>query len=103
MKLWIFTSAFFYGKVGTFLLEAYELNKILAQPSPHKVVVLCRYSFQPHPWSVWGEFIGFTMRWGMIDGIIEMVGSKDSFVVIIIPRGEFLVVVCGLAWRISSS
>jgi len=43
------------------------------------------------------------MRWGMIDGIIEMVGSKDSLVVIIIPRGEFLVVLCGLAWGISSS
>ena len=43
------------------------------------------------------------MRWGMIDGIIEMVGSKDSFVVFVIPRGEFLVVLCGLAWGISSS
>jgi hypothetical protein len=48
-------------------------------------------------------FKGFAAGWRMVDSIIEMVGPKDSFVIIIIPRRELLIVLCGLARGVSSS
>jgi hypothetical protein len=87
MQLRIFTSAVVGGKVGALLLQAYKLNKIFAQPSPQKLVLLCRSSIKPNPRPAFRMFLAPPLLRRMVDGIIEMIGAKDAFVIIIIPRG----------------